>query len=242
MIRTEHIIKRYTLSGQPVEALRGISLHIRPGEYAAIVGPSGSGKSTLMNILGCLDRATEGAYYLHGRDVSTLTPEELAQVRGREIGFVFQGYQLLPRLTAIENVALPLILCGVPVQQRLARAEALLTRVGLEHRLRHLPGQLSGGQQQRVAIARALIRNPAVLLADEPTGNLDAIATQEVLSLLDELHREGRTIVLITHDDKVARRAQRQLCIAAGRLTEAGDVSRAASGAAWAEAALSSSF
>ncbi len=242
MIRTEHIIKRYALSGQPVEALRGISLHIRPGEYAAIVGPSGSGKSTLMNILGCLDRPSEGAYYLHGRDVSTLTPEELAQVRGREIGFVFQGYQLLPRLTAIENVALPLILCGVPVQQRLARAEALLTRVGLGHRLRHLPGQLSGGQQQRVAIARALIRNPAVLLADEPTGNLDAIATQEVLSLMDDLHREGRTIVLITHDDKVAQRAQRQLCIAAGRLTEVGDVSRVPSDSAWAEAALSSSF
>ena len=218
MIRTEHIIKRYALSGQPVEALRGISLHIRPGEYAAIVGPSGSGKSTLMNILGCLDRPSEGAYYLHGRDVSTLTPEELAQVRGREIGFVFQGYQLLPRLTAIENVALPLILCGVPVQQRLARAEALLTRVGLGHRLRHLPGQLSGGQQQRVAIARAIATRPPIIMADEPTGALDSKTGRHVLEILRELNREGSTIILITHDDGIAAQARRRVRLSDGRI------------------------
>ena len=220
MIRTENLSKRYDLSGDSLEALHGVTLHIRQGEYAAIVGPSGSGKSTLMNILGCLDTPTSGSYRLHGRDVSTLTPAELARVRGEEIGFVFQGFQLLPRLTAVENVALPLLLCGMPAAQRLQRASRLLTQVGLGNRLHHRPNQLSGGQQQRVAIARALARNPAVLLADEPTGNLDAMATGEVLALLEELNRQGRTVVLITHDGQVARRAGRQLCISGGRLTE----------------------
>ena len=220
MIRTENLSKRYDLSGDSLEALHGVTLHIRQGEYAAIVGPSGSGKSTLMNILGCLDAPTSGSYRLHGRDVSTLSPAELARVRGEEIGFVFQGFQLLPRLTAVENVALPLLLCGMPPARRLERASLLLRQVGLGDRLHHRPSQLSGGQQQRVAVARALARDPAVLLADEPTGNLDAAATGEVLALLEALNRQGRTVVLITHDAQVARRAGRQLCISGGRLTE----------------------
>lgn len=218
MIRTRHLYKRYAASDTP--ALQDVSLHIRPGEYAAIVGPSGSGKSTLMNILGCLDAPSDGSYFLHGRDVSTLSPAELSAVRGREIGFVFQGFQLLPRLSALENVALPLLLCGVPREARLHRAEQLLRQVGLEHRMTHRPSQLSGGQQQRVAIARALVRDPAVLLADEPTGNLDPAATGDVLALLESLNHQGRTVVVITHDRYVAARAHRQLMICGGKLTE----------------------
>ena len=171
-----------------------------------------------MHLLGCLDAPTSGRYLLNGRDVSRLSPEELARVRGEEIGFVFQGFQLLPRLTAEENVALPLLLCGEPLKKRMETARRLLTQVGLGERLRHTPAQLSGGQQQRVAVARALARNPAVLLADEPTGNLDAQSTADVLRLLEELHREGRTVVLITHDPAVARRAPRQIAIAHGRI------------------------
>ena len=218
MIRTENLTKLYTMNGKTVTALDHVTLRVHKGEYAAIVGPSGSGKSTLMHLLGCLDTPTSGSYRLHGRDVSTLGKDELAQVRGQEIGFVFQGFQLLPRLTAAENVALPLLLCGVPPRERAAAARALLEQVGLGERLHHTPNQLSGGQQQRVAIARALARNPAVLLADEPTGNLDAQATADVLHLLDELHRAGHTILLITHDSVVAQRAERQITIAAGRI------------------------
>ena len=218
MIHTEGLTKLYPLGDQTVTALDHVSLHIRQGEYAAIIGPSGSGKSTLMHILGCLDTPTSGSYCLHGQDVSTLTPEELARVRGEEIGFVFQGFQLLPRLTAEENVALPLLLCGMPARQRMMKARALLEQVGLGQRLRHHPNQLSGGQQQRVAVARALARDPAVILADEPTGNLDGQATQDVLSLLERLHQDGRTVVLITHDPSVARRADRQIAIAAGKI------------------------
>ena len=218
MIRTENLTKLYTMNGKTVTALDHVTLRVQKGEYAAIVGPSGSGKSTLMHLLGCLDTPTSGSYRLHGRDVSTLNKDELAQVRGEEIGFVFQGFQLLPRLTAAENVALPLLLCGVPPRERTAAARALLEQVGLGERLHHTPSQLSGGQQQRVAIARALARNPAVLLADEPTGNLDAQATDDVLHLLDELHRAGRTILLITHDSVVAQRAERQITIASGRI------------------------
>ena len=218
MIRTENLTKLYTMNSKTVTALDHVTLRVHKGEYAAIVGPSGSGKSTLMHLLGCLDTPTSGSYRLHGRDVSTLGKDELAQVRGQEIGFVFQGFQLLPRLTAAENVALPLLLCGVPPRERAAAARTLLEQVGLGERLHHTPNQLSGGQQQRVAIARALARNPAVLLADEPTGNLDAQATADVLHLLDELHRAGRTILLITHDSVVAQRAERQITIAAGRI------------------------
>ena len=220
MIRTHALTKTYTLHGRPMAALDHVSLHIPQGQYAAIVGPSGSGKSTLMHLLGCLDVPSAGQYLLHGRDVSALPPRELARVRGEEIGFVFQGFQLLPRLTALENVALPLLLQGMDRRARLARAEALLTRVGLAERLHHRPTQLSGGQQQRVAVARALAREPALLLADEPTGNLDGASTAEVLSLFDALHREGRTILLITHSPEVAARAQRQLRISGGRMVE----------------------
>lgn len=218
MIRAIALTKSYPMHDRTMTALNAVSLHVPPGQYAAIVGPSGSGKSTLMHLLGCLDTPTSGAYYLRGRDVSQLPPEELAQVRGAEIGFVFQGFQLIPRLTAVENVALPLLLCGVPRQERLRRAQALLDRVGLGQRLHHRPAQMSGGQQQRVAVARALARDPALILADEPTGNLDSEATDDVLSLLDDLHREGRTILLITHDPRVAARAQRQIRISGGQI------------------------
>ena len=218
MIVMQNIRKAYPGREGAVEVLNGVNLRIRPGSYAALTGPSGSGKSTLMHILGCLDTPTSGRYFLHGRDVSTLGKDELARVRGEEIGFVFQGFQLLPRLTAQENVALPLMLCGVPLRQRMAAAQALLEQVGLGQRLRHTPSQLSGGQQQRVAIARALARRPGLILADEPTGNLDAQSTEDVLALLDELHHAGHTIVLITHDAVVAQRAQRQIAIASGRI------------------------
>ena len=219
MIHTENLTKLYPLGGRTVAALDHVSLDIPRGQYAAIVGPSGSGKSTLMHLLGCLDNPTSGLYSLAGQDVSAMPPGELARVRGEEIGFVFQGFQLLPRLTALENVALPLLLCGVPRRERLARARDLLEQVGLGERLHHRPSQLSGGQQQRVAIARALARDPAVLLADEPTGNLDGEATEEVLALLAALHRGGRTVVLITHDPHVASCAQRQIAISGGRIT-----------------------
>lgn len=200
----------------PLPVLSDITLRIPPGQYAAMVGASGSGKSTLMNILGCLDRPTSGVYRLHGRDVSALPPDELAKVRGEEIGFVFQGFQLIPRLTAIENVMLPLMLQGVSESERRARAEQLLLRVGLHSRMHHLPAALSGGQQQRVAIARALI------LADEPTGSLDPDATQEILSLLEDLHRAGQTILLITHNPTVAARAERRLTLQGGKIFEEG--------------------
>lgn len=219
MLTTHNLTRTYTMNGTTVTALRDVSFHIAPGEYAAIVGPSGSGKSTLMHILGCLDTPTAGTYLLDGQDVSRLPEKALARVRGEKIGFVFQGFQLIPRLTAIENVALPLVLCGMPEPERTRRAKALLERFGLGSRMDHRPSQLSGGQQQRVAIARALARDPAVLLADEPTGSLDPQSTREVLSLLDDLHHEGHTVLLITHDMSVARRAKRQLCIENGTLT-----------------------
>ncbi len=218
MIQTRHLTRAYEMDGQTIAALSDVSFHIDQGEYAAIVGPSGSGKSTLMHILGCLDRPSSGIYQLGGQDVSRLPDKELAHLRGEKIGFVFQGFQLIPRMNALENVLLPMILCGMKEKERTARAEALLRRVGLGDRLQHKPCQLSGGQQQRVAIARALARDPAVLLADEPTGSLDPQSTQEVLSLLDDLHQEGHTVLLITHDMAVARRAQRQLVIQDGRL------------------------
>lgn len=228
MISMTDVCKYYPLGSQQVAALDHVSLHISPGEYVAIVGPSGSGKSTMMHLLGCLDTPTSGQITLHGRDVSTLSPGELSQVRGREIGFVFQGFQLLPQLTALENVAMPLLLAGRPRQEREARAAELLHRVGLGERLHHRPGQLSGGQQQRVAIARALVRNPPILLADEPTGNLDGSATAEVLALLSSLHHAGRTVLLITHDPAVAAQAQRQICVAHGKIISGGSVEETA--------------
>ena len=220
MIRVSHLCRSYQMNGQTVSALQDVSFHIAGGEYAAIVGPSGSGKSTLMHLLGCLDRPTGGSYWLDGQDIAALPDRALAKVRGEKIGFVFQGCQLIPRLTALENVALPLMLCGTPLKERLARAQMLLQRVGLGERLQHRPSQLSGGQQQRVAIARALVRSPRLLLADEPTGALDPQATKDVLTLLEELHQEGRTVLVITHDMSVARHTKRQLCIESGRLTQ----------------------
>ena len=220
MIRVSQLSRSYTMNGQTVSALADVSFRIAPGEYAAIVGPSGSGKSTLMHLLGCLDRPSSGSYILDGQDVSQLSARALSRVRGEKIGFVFQGCQLIPRLTALENTALPLMLCGVPEKERIARAELLLHRVGLGDRLHHRPSQLSGGQQQRVAIARALIRNPQLLLADEPTGALDPASTRDVLALLDELNQEGHTLLLITHDMRAAQRARRRLCIENGRLVQ----------------------
>ena len=218
MLTAIDLTRTYEMDGQTVAALSDVSFHIGQGEYAAIVGPSGSGKSTLMHLLGCLDRPSAGQYLLDGQDISQLPDKRLAQLRGEKIGFVFQGFQLIPRMTALENVLLPMILCGVKEKERTARAEALLGRVGLGDRLHHRPSQLSGGQQQRVAIARALARTPAVLLADEPTGSLDPQSTRELLFLLDELHQEGHTVLLITHDMAVARRTQRQLVIQDGHL------------------------
>ena len=203
-----------------MEALRPVDLTVQKGEFVAVVGPSGSGKSTLMNLLGCLDTPSAGCYYLEGVNVTGLSSDELAAVRGRRIGFVFQSFNLLPTLSAQENVALPLMYMGVAKANRLERAAEALERVGLSSRLRHRPQELSGGQQQRVAIARALIARPPLLLADEPTGNLDRRSGQEVMGLFAELHRQGSTIVLITHDLNVARQAGRRLAIWDGRLSE----------------------
>ena len=218
MIHAHHLTRTYAMDSETIAALSDVSFHIGQGEYAAIVGPSGSGKSTLMHLLGCLDRPSAGQYLLDGQDISQLPDKRLAQLRGEKIGFVFQGFQLISRMTALENVLLPMVLCGMKEKDRNARAEVLLHRVGLGDRLYHKPSQLSGGQQQRVAIARALARNPAILLADEPTGALDPQSTREVLALLDELHQEGHTVLLITHDMSVAHRTQRQLVIRGGQL------------------------
>ena len=219
MIDVQHLCRHYQMTDGPlVSALEDVTFHIDRGEYAAIVGPSGSGKSTLMHILGCLDRPSSGVYLLGRQDVTRLDDKALARLRGEMIGFVFQGCQLIPRLTALENVMLPLILCGMKEKFRQARAKELLDRVGLSDRMHHKPAELSGGQCQRVAIARALSRNPPVLLADEPTGALDPDSTAGVLTLLDELHREGHTILLITHDMGVAQQAARRLMIHQGRL------------------------
>jgi putative ABC transport system ATP-binding protein len=207
IIQLEGITKEYRMGTEIVRALRGIDLVIRPNELLAIMGPSGSGKSTLMNILGCLDVPTAGRYWLDGRDVAGLSQSELARVRGRRIGFVFQTFELLPRQTALRNVELPLVYSGAA--GRRARAAESLSRVGLADRMGHRPNQMSGGQRQRVAIARALVQHPAILLADEPTGNLDSRTGDEILDLFAELHREGQTIVIVTHEPDVAARCQR---------------------------------
>ncbi|MFJ6654270.1 ABC transporter ATP-binding protein [Microbacterium sp. NPDC091313] len=212
-------IRKTYVSGEiEFEALRGIDLQIDQGEYVAIMGPSGSGKSTLMNVLGCLDVASSGTYRLAGQDVGELDDEELARIRNREIGFVFQGFNLLPSLPAWRNVELPLMYAGVGKTERRERAERALGRVGLGDRLANRPGELSGGQQQRVAVARALVADPTMILADEPTGNLDSVSTADVLELFDELHAAGRTIVLITHEPEVGARAERLLRVRDGLL------------------------
>jgi putative ABC transport system ATP-binding protein len=207
VIELEQVGKLYRTGSIEVEALRGVSLAIARGEYVAIMGPSGSGKSTLMHILGCLDVPTSGRYRLAGEDVGEMDEIELAEVRNRRVGFVFQQFNLLPSLTALRNVEIPLSYAGVSGERRRRRAIEALDRVGLGDRVAHRPGELSGGQQQRVAVARALVTDPDLVLADEPTGNLDSTASAEVLALFDELHRQGRTVVLITHESEVARRA-----------------------------------
>ncbi|MCS7081755.1 MAG: ABC transporter ATP-binding protein [Bacteroidetes bacterium] len=209
LIDLRQIRRVYPMGAEPVHALRGITLQIFPNEYVAIMGPSGSGKSTLMNILGCLDTPTSGEYYLNGKLVSELSDNELAEIRNREIGFVFQTFNLLPRQDCLRNVELPLIYAGVPYAERRARALRALEAVGLADRVHHKPNELSGGQRQRVAIARALVNNPSILLADEPTGNLDSKTGAEILALFDALHERGHTIILVTHEEDVARHAHR---------------------------------
>jgi putative ABC transport system ATP-binding protein len=218
VIELDDVHKLYRTGDVEFEALRGIDLTITEGEYVAIMGPSGSGKSTLMNILGCLDIATSGSYRLAGEDVGDLDEEELAHIRNRRIGFVFQGFNLLPSLTAWRNVELPLVYAGVAKEERRERAVRALERVGLGAKLDNRPGELSGGQQQRVAIARAMVGEPTMILADEPTGNLDSVATADLLDLFDELHESGRTIVLITHEADVGARAGRLIHVRDGLL------------------------
>ena len=220
MIRVKELYKVYRGAGTAVQALRGVSMEVMRGEFAAIIGPSGSGKSTLMNIIGCLDTPTSGTYTLHGRVIRDLDQKQLARIRSREIGFIFQQFQLLPRLNAMKNVELPLVYAGISQRERTRRAKEMLTRVGLKDRMEHFPNQLSGGQQQRVAIARALATNPTLLLADEPTGALDQATGEQVMKLFHELHDEGRTIVMITHDLKIARHASRFVSILDGELSE----------------------
>ena len=214
------ITKSYWMGDEWSPVLRGIDLTIQEGEFLSVLGPSGSGKSTLMNIIGCLDTPTSGEYILHGRRVDDLEPDELARIRNREIGFIFQSFQLLPRQDALRNVELPLVYAGMPRQQRRERAAEMLRRVGLENKMDHLPNQLSGGQQQRVAIARALATNPTILLADEPTGALDQKTGHQVMDLFHELHDEGRTIIMITHDRHIAQNASRLVRILDGVLSE----------------------
>jgi len=220
LVELSEVHKTYKTGSITFEALRGITLTVEEGEYIAITGPSGSGKSTLMNILGCLDIPTQGSYLLGGEDVSTMSEKDLAVVRNKRIGFVFQQFNLLSSMTAQRNVELPLMYAGVHAKERHTLAREALERVGLGDRTHHRPGELSGGQQQRACIARALVTNPDIILADEPTGNLDSVSTHDVLALLHELHDQGRTIVLITHEHTVATESQRQVQIYDGLLTE----------------------
>ncbi|MDH4156369.1 MAG: ABC transporter ATP-binding protein [candidate division Zixibacteria bacterium] len=218
MIQTDNLWKTYIMGAEKVHALRGVSLTIEKGEYVAIMGPSGSGKSTLMNLIGCLDTPTQGKYTLRGNLVSRLNDDELANIRNREIGFVFQVFNLLPRATALHNVELPLIYNGTPAKERSEMARAALAKVDLADRMYHKPSELSGGQRQRVAIARALVNNPSILLADEPTGNLDSKTSEEIMRLVDDLHREGNTIITVTHERSIAGHAQRVLSILDGQI------------------------
>lgn len=209
LINISNIGKEYRIGSEEIHALRSVSMNIEKGEFVALMGPSGSGKSTLMNILGCLDTPSKGSYILNGTDVSNMSDNELAEVRNKEIGFVFQTFNLLPRSTALDNVALPLVYAGANRSTREERAMKVLTDVGLQDRVKHKPNELSGGQRQRVAVARALVNNPSIILADEPTGNLDTKTSIEIMGLLEEIHRKGNTIILVTHEEDIALHAHR---------------------------------
>ncbi|WP_274475899.1 ABC transporter ATP-binding protein [Mangrovimonas aestuarii] len=209
VIEIKKITRDFKLGQETVHVLKGIDLDIERGDYIAIMGPSGSGKSTLMNLLGCLDTPTSGSYILNGKDVSQMTDDELAEIRNTEIGFVFQTFNLLPRTTALDNVALPMIYAGASKKDRIARAEKVLADVGLADRMDHKPNQLSGGQRQRVAVGRALVNHPSIILADEPTGNLDSKTSVEIMALFDEIHSKGNTVIIVTHEEDIAQHAHR---------------------------------
>jgi putative ABC transport system ATP-binding protein len=218
IIRIRDLTREYRMGSERILALRGVTLEIRRNEYVAIMGPSGSGKSTMMNLLGCLDTPTDGEYWLNGEEVSRLSDDALARVCNREIGFVFQTFNLLPRATALHNVELPLVYAGVRARERQERAAAALERVGLGDRMHHRPNELSGGQRQRVAIARALVNQPSILLADEPTGNLDSVTSDEIMEVFATLHAAGQTVIMVTHEPDIAARAQRRIVLRDGRV------------------------
>ena len=218
VIRTYDLWKTYVMGDQEIHAVSGVDIEIKRGEYVAIMGPSGSGKSTLMNLIGCLDTPSKGQYYINGNLVSEMSDDELARIRNKEIGFVFQTFNLLPRATSLHNVELPLIYSGIPSTQRLERAKLAMKQVDLQQRMHHKPNELSGGQRQRVAIARALVNNPSILLADEPTGNLDTATGNEIMGLFERLYREGNTIVLVTHEHDIAMHAHRIIHIRDGKV------------------------
>jgi putative ABC transport system ATP-binding protein len=226
LIETDDLWKTYLMGAEEIHALRGVSIEIDRGEFVAIMGPSGSGKSTLMNLIGCLDTPSKGSYRLNGKQVSRMTDNDLARIRNEEIGFVFQTFNLLPRATALRNVELPLVYAGVPAKVRDRRAREALERVELTSRASHRPNELSGGQRQRVAIARALVNNPSILLADEPTGNLDSKTGQEIMALFTELHKAGHTIILVTHEADIAVFAERTIQLRDGKVEH--DIRRAA--------------
>jgi putative ABC transport system ATP-binding protein len=228
ILRIRDLTRHYVMGTETVQALRGVSLDIARNEYVAIMGPSGSGKSTMMNMIGCLDTPTGGEYWLNGQEVSQLTDDQLARVRNKEIGFVFQTFNLLPRATSLHNVELPLVYAGVSSRDRRARASAALGRVGLGNRMDHRPNELSGGQRQRVAIARALVNEPSILLADEPTGNLDSTTSEEIMQVFSELHQQGQTIIMVTHEADIAAHAERTVVLRDGKV----ESDRMAAGAA----------
>lgn len=209
IIKIRNIIRDFPLGNEIVKVLKGIDLDIERGEYVALMGPSGSGKSTLMNLLGCLDTPTSGSYELNGKDVSNMSDDELAEIRNKEIGFVFQTFNLLPRTTALDNVALPMVYAGASKSERKVRAEKVLADVGLADRMDHKPNQLSGGQRQRVAVGRALVNHPSIILADEPTGNLDSKTSEEIMNLFNDIHKAGNTVIVVTHEEEIAKRAHR---------------------------------
>ncbi len=218
VIELKNIIRNFQLGPQTVHVLKGIDLTIKKGEYVALMGPSGSGKSTLMNLLGCLDTPTSGSYMIANRDVSKMNDNQLADVRNKEIGFVFQTFNLIPRQTALQNVALPLVYAGEKKEKRISRAKKVLDEVGLSDRITHKPNQLSGGQRQRVAIARALVNSPSIILADEPTGNLDSSTSDEIMKLFEEIHKNGNTLIIVTHEEEIAQHANRIIRLKDGEI------------------------